>query len=120
MKTKFKDISNQFIEARNRLAQIIKSLPDSSDDIRILPGHTNCGVVSFSKIGSNGGRLDAQYYITMETKKTLLRIIESNRSVDTITNFIENVLATGTLKDKGYTSTIAPIVLSALKKAWEE
>ena len=73
-----------------------------------------------AKLVLMGGRLDAQHYITMETKKTLLKIIESNRSVDSITNFIEDVLATGTLKYKGYTSTIAPSVLSALKKAWEE
>ena len=79
----------------------------------------NCGVVPFSTIARNGFNLSAHFYITMETKKVLLKTLESNRSVDSTVSFIEDVLVTGKLKCGGYTETIAPNVLEALKKAWE-
>jgi hypothetical protein len=117
MKKNFEDIAAQTSLARDRLKNAIRALPDSADSVKMLG--KNCGIVSFSHIAKHGFNLSANYYLSRETKKVLLKLIDSNRTVDSLVNAIETVLTTGKLKCIGYTETIAPNVLEALKAAWE-
>jgi hypothetical protein len=117
MKKNFQAIADQTALARDRLKNAIRALPDSADGVRMLA--PNCGVVSSSLIARHGFNLSAHYYLTHETKRVLLGLIDSNRTVDSLVNAIEAVLTTGKVKCIGYTETIAPNVLEALKKAWE-
>ena len=117
MKKNFQELEAQTSLARERLKNAIRALPDSADGVKMLG--TNCGTVSFSHIASHGGNLSAHYYLTRETKKVLLNLIDSNRTVESLVTAIETVLTTGKLKCTGYTEIIAPNVLEALKAAWE-
>jgi hypothetical protein len=117
MKTKFQDIAVETSLARDRLKNAIRALPDSADGVKMLG--KNCGTVSLSTMLRNGFNMSAHYYLSHETKKVLLELVDSNRTVESLVNAIEAVLTTGKLKCGGYTETIAPNVLEALKKAWE-
>jgi hypothetical protein len=117
MKKDFQDIAEQAALARRRLKNAITALPDSADGVKMLG--KNCGSVPFSMIAKHRGNLSAHYYLTHETKRVLLELVDSNRTEDSLVNAIEAVLSTGKLKCIGYTETIAPNVLEALKAAWE-
>jgi len=117
MKKHFQELEDQTSLARERLKNAIRALPDSADGVKMLG--KNCGSVPSSMIASHGFNLSPHYYLTLETKRVLLNLIDSNRTVMSLINAVETVLNTGKLKCSGYTETIAPNVLEALKKAWE-
>ena len=114
MKSDFEGIALQAAQARDRLKNAIKALPDSADGVKMLA--PKCCVVSSSLIAKHGFNLSPRYWLTHETKTQLITLIDSNRSVESTVNAIEAVLTTGKLKDG---STIPPNVLVALKAAWE-
>ena len=118
MKKNFESIAEQTAKARERLKNAIRALPDSADGIKMLG--KNCGSVPFSLIAKNGFNLSAHYYLTHETKTVLLKLIDSNRPIEVLVKAIETILTTGKLQCSGYVETIAPNVLEALKKAWED
>lgn len=117
MKKNFQELETQTSLARERLKNAIRALPDSADGVKMLG--PNCGTVPFSLIAKHGFNLSAHYYLTHETKKVLINLIDSNRTIESLVKAVEAVLSTGKVKCTGYTETIAPNVLEALKKAWE-
>ena len=116
MKKNFEDIEAQTSVARERLKDAIRKLPDSATGVKMLA--PNCGTVSFSEIAKHGFNLSPHYYLSRETKKVLLNLIDSNRTITSLVKAVEAVLSTGKLKCAGYTEIIAPNVLEALKEAW--
>jgi len=117
MKKQFQQITEQANAARERLKQIIRDLPDSADGVRMLG--SRCGVVPFSLVAKHGFNLSAGYWLAHETKEMLLKIIDSNQTLETTVKAIEGILTTGKVTYRKHTEQIAPNVLQALKKAWE-
>jgi hypothetical protein len=114
MKKQFQDITNQVSEAKARLVQAIRDLPDSAGGVKMLT--PNCCTVSSSQIAQHGFNLSPRYWLTHETKTQLIALVDSSRTIESTVNAVEAVLTTGKLKDG---SKIPPNVLEALKKAWE-
>jgi hypothetical protein len=75
--------------------------------------------VSSSLVARHGFNLSAGYWLAHETKAMLLKIIDSNQSIETTVKAIEGILTTGKVTYRDYTERLAPNVLQALKKAWE-
>lgn len=117
MKKEFQAIVDQAVIAKERLKEAIRNLPDSHDGVQML-SH-NCGTVSLSTIAKHEGNLSARYWLSHETKNMLLKIIDSNRSMETTIATIEDILSTGRIRYHTYSETLAPNILNHLKTAWE-
>jgi hypothetical protein len=117
MKKEFQDIVDHAVIAKERLKEAIRNLPDSHDGVQMLS--PNCGIVSLSTIAKHKGNLSAGYWLSHETKRMLLKIIDSNRSMETTIDTIEGILSTGKIRYQTYSETLAPNILKHLKTVWE-
>jgi len=117
MKQQFQQMSIEMAQARARLKELISSLPDSAEGV--TPLGSNCCSVPFSLLAKHGGNLSARYWLTKESKDALFSILNSNKSADSMMKTIEDVLATGVIKQPAGTLTLPPNVIKALKEAWE-
>jgi hypothetical protein len=117
MKKEFQAIVDHAVVAKERLKEAIRNLPDSEEGVKMLS--PNCGIVSFSLIGKHNGNLSAGYWLAHETKKMLLKIIDSNRSMETTIATIEDILSTGRIRYNTYSETLTPNILKHLKSVWE-
>jgi hypothetical protein len=114
MKRHLTDIASEFEQARLRLIEAIKDLPDSAEGAKILG--KNCCSVPLSLIGQQGFNLSPRYWLTRETKTQLTELVENSRGVESLITSMEAILATRKLKD----GTRIPFnVVEALRKAWE-
>jgi hypothetical protein len=114
MKKQIQDIASQYQQARARLIEAIRNLPDSADGVKMLG--KNCCTVSMSLIAQHGFNWSPCYWLTRETKAELIELVEKNRSIESLITAIEAVLATRKLKDG---TKLPPNVVEALRKAWE-
>jgi hypothetical protein len=113
MKNEFSEICKQVLTAKERLKQVILSLPDSAEGVTMLS--TNCCTVPFSLMSSCKS-WSPSYWLTKDIKEELIAVIDSNRDLTHTVSAIEVVLTTGHLKDGMH---IPSNVLTALKEAWE-
>jgi hypothetical protein len=109
------NIASEFEQARLRLVEVIKSLPDSADGVQMLG--RNCGTVPISLVAQHGFNLSPRYWLTRETKTQLTALVDKSRGMESLITSIETILATGKLKDG---TKLPSNVLEALKKAWED
>ena len=117
MRATLQKLSAAETDARSRLKEMIRQLPDSPEGVRRLG--PRCVVVPFSLIGKHGFNLSAGYWITAETKEALVSLVDGNRSLESLTKAMEEVIETGRLKTWRFTETIPPNVIAALKQSWE-
>jgi len=114
MKQTFNSICKQATEAKERLKQAILSLPDAAGGVKMLG--KGCCSVPLSLINKHGGNMSPSFWLTKETKAELLRMLDSNRSLDNLVKNVEDVLTYGRTKDGAW---IPQNVQAALRAAWE-
>lgn len=102
---------------KERLIRVINDLPDSTKGVRMLS--KNCCTVPFSMIRDNSFRLSPSYWMTLELKTNLIKIVESS-GIEALSKHIEEILQTGEVKARnGSTIPIHPEIIQKLKEAWE-
>jgi hypothetical protein len=113
MKKQIESIAAQYQQARLRLVEAIKKLPDSAEGVKMLgPG---CASVPFSLI-AKANNFSPRYWLTRETKAELTKLVENNISIESLVRIVDTVITTGELKDR---TKLPPNVIEALRKAWE-
>jgi len=116
MVNQFKQMSEEFSEARHRLEELIRDLPDYPEGV--TPLGKNCCSVPFSLIGQHNNNLSAGYWSMRASKRALLEMLNSSKSADSILKNIENLLTNGKLRrDQGFILP-HPEFIEALRKVW--
>jgi hypothetical protein len=115
MKRELTNIASEFEQARLRLVEVIKNLPDSAEGVQMLG--KNCCTVSTSLIAQHGSNWSPRFWLTKDTKTQLTDLVDKSRGVESLITSIETVLTTGKLKDG---TKLPPNVIEALRKGWED
>jgi hypothetical protein len=96
---------------------LIDTLPDTADGVKLVPGSLLCGKVSFSALGK-GTNLSPEYYLTHKAKQALKELVRVT-SVEHLEDKINRILDTGRMPvERGRNINLPPNFLDSLKQIW--
>ena len=117
MRERFQSLVAQDDEVRAHLRKVIEGLPDVDGVRKVGP---NCCVVSSGLLASHNN-WSASYWLSTETKRMLLGVVDSQRTVSGFIKAMDDIVLAGKIKNSyGYTEAIAPNVLAELRRVWVE
>jgi len=117
MRERFQSLVVQGEEVRTHLRKAIESLPDVGGVRKV--GSNSC-VVSSSLLASHNN-WSPSYWLSVETKRMLLSVVDSQRPVSGLIRAMDDIVSTGRIKNSyGHIEVIAPNVLAELRRVWVE
>jgi hypothetical protein len=112
MKSALESLSTDLQNMKSKLIDLINNLPENAEGIVKLG--RNCCVVPISVITKNNLNMSPRYYLHVESKQAMIRMIESSTGPDILIKRMEEIIKIGAVGQE----RIHPEFIKALTKIW--